>query len=85
MWVSDVIAKDAMTADAWSKPLFILGPERGLKLLKGLPDLKAVFVDAKNQIRMSPGFTLVEGDVKKYIAAGLDGKLLILKRPTDAP
>ena len=80
-----VSAKDALTADAWSKPLFILGPERGLKLLKTLPDLQAVFIDAKNQIRTTPGLTVVEGDIKKELAAGLDGKLLILKRPTDAP
>jgi thiamine biosynthesis lipoprotein len=80
-----VSAKDALTADAWSKPLFILGPERGLKLLKTMPDLQAVFIDAKNQIRTTPGLTVVEGDIKKELAAGLDGKLLILKRPTDAP
>ena len=80
-----VSAKDAMTADAWSKPLFILGPERGLKLLKSMPDLQAVFVDNKNQIRTTPGMTVVEGDIKKQLAAGLQGKLLILKRPTDAP
>jgi len=78
-------AKDALTADAWSKPLFILGPERGLKLLKTLPDLQAVFIDAKNQIRSSPGMTVVEGDIKTELAAGLAGRLLILKRPTDAP
>ena len=80
-----VSARDALTADAWSKPLFILGPERGLKLLKSLPDLQAVFVDAKNQIRTSPGLTVVEGDIKKELAAGLTGRLLILKRPTDGP
>lgn len=80
-----VSAKDAITADAWSKPLFILGPERGMKLLKTMPDLQAVFVDAKNQIHTTSGLKLVEGDIKKELAAGLDGKLLILKRPTDAP
>ncbi len=80
-----VSAKDALTADAWSKPLFILGPERGLKLLKTMPDLQAVFIDDKNQIRTSAGLTVVEGDIKKELAAGLDGRLLILKRPTDAP
>ena len=80
-----VSAKDALTADAWSKPLFILGPERGLKLLKSMPDLQAVFVDGKNQIRTTPGLAVVEGDIKKQLAAGLGGKLLILKRPTDAP
>jgi hypothetical protein len=42
-------------------------------------------VDAKNQIHTTPGLKVVEGDIKKELAAGLDGRLLILKRPTDAP
>ena len=80
-----VVAKDAFTADAWDTTLFIMGPERGLKLLKKMPDIQAVFVDSKNQLRASPGLTLLEGDVKKHLAESLVGKILILKRPTDAP
>lgn len=80
-----VIAKDALTADAWDTTLLILGVERGLKLAEKLPDIEAVFVDAKNRVRVTSGLTLVDGDVKAHIASGLAGKILILQPPTDAP
>jgi FAD:protein FMN transferase len=80
-----VIAKDALTADAWDTTLLILGPERGLKLAEKLPDIEAVFVDSKNRVRVTSGLTLVDGDVKTHIANGLGGKILILQPPTDAP
>ncbi|HUS64489.1 MAG TPA: FAD:protein FMN transferase [Kofleriaceae bacterium] len=78
-----VIAKDALTADAWDTALFVLGPERGLKVLKRVPDVQAVFVDTRNQIRLW-GLTLLEGDLQKHLAGSLVGKILLLKRPTDA-
>ncbi|MDQ3369403.1 MAG: FAD:protein FMN transferase [Myxococcota bacterium] len=50
-------AKDAFTADAWSKVLFILGPAKSLALLKRekLTDLEVVWVDDKNVVTMTPG------------------------------
>ena len=80
-----VMAPDALTADAWSTALFVLGPDEGLKLLGKQPGLEAVFVDAQNQVRVSPGLTLVDGDVRGHLAAGLGGKVLLLKKPTDGP
>ncbi len=80
-----VIAKDALTADAWDTTLFVLGPERGLKLADKLPDIEAVFVDDKNRVRVTSGLTLVEGDIHAHLAEGLSGKILILQPPTDAP
>jgi thiamine biosynthesis lipoprotein len=80
-----VIARDALTADAWDTTLFVLGPDRGLKLAEKLPDIEAVFVDDKNQVRVTSGLTLVDGDVRAHLAAGLAGKILILHPPTDAP
>ncbi|HTM18997.1 MAG TPA: FAD:protein FMN transferase [Kofleriaceae bacterium] len=62
-----VMARDATTADAWSKPLFILGPVDGMKLLAKVPGLEAVWVDDKNQVTVS---------------AGLKDKLKILHPPT---
>ena len=50
-----IMAKDAFTADAYSKVLFILGPEAGLKFAATIPDFAAVFVDHDNHITMSPG------------------------------
>jgi thiamine biosynthesis lipoprotein len=65
-------AKDAFTADAWSKVLFILGWQEAEKLIakEKLEDFEAVWVDDKNAIHTS---------------AGLQGVLKILKQPTPGP
>ena len=62
-----VYAKDAFTADAWSKVLFILGAKEAMPLVEKLPDFEAVFVDADNTVHLS---------------SGLEGKLKILTPPT---
>jgi len=62
-----VLAPNALTADIWSTALFILGYERGMKIVEGREDLDAVFVDKDNQV---------------HISSGLQGKLRILKQPT---
>ncbi len=62
-----VMARDAMTGDAWSKPLFIMGAAEGMKLVDKLPDLEAVFVDADNKI---------------HVSSGLKDKVKILHPPT---
>ncbi|MCB9560929.1 MAG: FAD:protein FMN transferase [Kofleriaceae bacterium] len=61
-------AKDAFTADAWSKVLFILGAEQAMKLVDSLDDFEAVFVDADNQV---------------HVSSGLDGVVKVLQPPTD--
>lgn len=50
-------AKDAFTADAWSKVMFIDGPKLGLDVIKRekLDDFEVVWVDDKNQIVITPG------------------------------
>jgi len=65
-------AKDAFTADAWSKVLFILGPEKSRKLLarEKLPDFEVVWVDDKNAIHMTKG---------------IENTLKIVKQPTPGP
>ncbi len=65
-------AKDAFTADAWSKVLFILGWEEAEKLIakEKLEDFEAVWVDDKNAVHTS---------------AGLQGVLKIIKQPTPGP
>jgi len=64
-----VRAKDAFTADAWSKVLFILGPTESLALIKRekLTDFEVVWVDDKNQV---------------VTTDGLKGVLTMLKEPT---
>jgi len=62
-------APDATTADGIDDAVFILGPERGLKLVESLDGVGAVIVDAHNQV-------LVSERVK--------GKVRVLQQPTDA-
>jgi thiamine biosynthesis lipoprotein len=61
------MAKDAITADAWSTSLFVLGVERGMALVERNPELEAVFVDADNKV---------------YASSGLKGKLTLHRPPT---
>ena len=65
-------AKDAFTADAWSKVMFIYGWKVGQDIIKRekLDDFEAVWVDDKNAVHMTPG---VEADIR------------ILKQPGEAP
>lgn len=64
-----VRAKDAFTADAWSKVLFILGWQDAQKLIarEKLTDFEVVWVDAQNDVHMTKG---------------LEGTVKLLKKPT---
>lgn len=57
-------AKDAFTADAWSKVMFIAGWQKGMEFIKAnkLEDFDAVWVDADNSVHMTPG---IERDLRK--------------------
>jgi thiamine biosynthesis lipoprotein len=39
-----VIAKDAMSADGWATAVMVLGPEKGMELVKSLDDVEAVLL-----------------------------------------
>lgn len=67
-----VRAKDAFTADAWSKVMFILGPEDAFALIKRekLADFEVVWVDDQNRIVMTDG---IKADMR------------VLKEPTPGP
>jgi FAD:protein FMN transferase len=52
-----VIAGDATRTDALSTALFVLGPERGLKLVNSLSDVDAVLVTPQGQVLYSKGLT----------------------------
>jgi len=64
-----VKAKDAFTADAWSKVMFILGWKAALEVIKRekLTNFEAAWVDDKNEI---------------HLTKGLESSLMILKQPT---
>jgi FAD:protein FMN transferase len=63
-----VWAPDAFVADAIDDGIFILGPEKGLKLVESIEGAGAVIVDAKNEV---------------IISERLKGKVKTLSRPTD--
>jgi thiamine biosynthesis lipoprotein len=65
-------AKDAFTADSWSKVMFILGWKQGLELIKKLKltDFEVVWIDDKNEVHMTP---VIEKELK------------IVKQPTPGP
>jgi thiamine biosynthesis lipoprotein len=65
-------AKDAFTADAWSKVMFIDGWKVGSDLLakEKLDDFEVVWVDDQNEVHATPG---IQADLK------------MLKKPTPGP
>ena len=63
-----VWANDATTADAIDDAVFILGPQRGLKLAEASPGVGVVIVDANNKVWVSPR---------------LEGKVHLTRQPTD--
>jgi len=53
-----VLAQDALTADALSTGLFVLGPEAGLELVERLKGVEAIFIEAttpERRVRVSEG------------------------------
>ena len=65
-----VWAPDATTADAVDDAVFILGPERGLKLVESLDGVGVVIVDDRNRV---------------YVSERVKERVKVLKPPTDAP
>jgi thiamine biosynthesis lipoprotein len=65
-----VKAKDAFTADSWSKVLFILGASKALDLVEDMEDFDAVWVTAENEV---------------VVSSGLKDTVRVLQPPTDSP
>ncbi|WP_437621688.1 FAD:protein FMN transferase [Sorangium sp. So ce1151] len=63
-----VWAKDALTADAVDDAVFILGAEKGLELVESIEDCGAVIVDRNNKV---------------WVSKRLEGKVEVLRQPTD--
>ncbi len=54
-WSESVIANDAMTSDALSTTLFVLGTENALKLINSLDGVEAIMIDANGKMFYSNG------------------------------
>src|SRR5215475_13514851 len=65
-----ILTASATIADGVSKGVFILGPEAGMALIERLPGVEGVIVGAKNEV---------------VVSKGLEGRLMLLSTPTDAP
>jgi thiamine biosynthesis lipoprotein len=65
-----VVADRAVIADALSTGVFVMGPEAGMKLVESLPNVEAVIVTDRNEVKVS---------------SGLRARLEMLAPPTDAP
>jgi thiamine biosynthesis lipoprotein len=50
-----IVARSAMTADALSTGVFVLGPVAGLALLERLPDVEGAIVSDQNEVLVSSG------------------------------
>jgi len=61
-------APTALQADEIDDAVFILGPEKGLKLVESIEGVGAVIVDAKNRV---------------YVSKRLEGKLIVTAPPTE--
>lgn len=55
-WSVTIVAKDATTADILSTGVFVMGPEKGLRLVESLPDVECFIVDAAGKVVRSGGF-----------------------------
>jgi FAD:protein FMN transferase len=50
-----VIAPDGLTSEALSKTVFVLGVEKGLRIVESIPDVDAVVIDAAGGLHYSAG------------------------------
>lgn len=53
-----ILAPDTMTSDALSTAVFVLGPEKGMQLIKSLPGIEGIIVDSNGGVLYSPGIYL---------------------------
>lgn len=54
-WSATVIGPDATSTDALSTTVFILGAEKGLKLINTMDDMDAIIIDPKGVVHYSSG------------------------------
>jgi len=50
-----VVAKSATASDALSTTLLLLGPERGRAVVKGLPDVAAIWISRDGEKKIAGG------------------------------
>ena len=61
-WSATVTGPDAMTTDALSTTIFILGAVKGLALIESLEGIDAIIIDSDGKLHYSSGFQEPEND-----------------------
>lgn len=56
-----IISNASVDGDGLSTSCFVLGPEKGMKLIESLENIEAVFIDKDNNISLSSGLTMKDG------------------------
>ncbi|MEM7763657.1 MAG: FAD:protein FMN transferase [Pseudomonadota bacterium] len=51
-----IVGPDAMTTDALSTSVFVMGVDEGLRLIEGMPSYDAIIIDADRKMHYSTGF-----------------------------
>jgi thiamine biosynthesis lipoprotein len=52
-----ILAKDALSADGLATAVFVMGPERGLRLIEAMEEVEGLIVSADGKIIQSEGLT----------------------------
>ncbi len=56
-WSATVTGTNALTTDALSTTVFVLGAEKGLALIETLEDIDAIIIDKEGKVHYSSGFS----------------------------
>jgi len=56
-WSATVIGDDAMTTDALSTTLFVLGPDKAMNFIESYKNVDAIIIDSKGKMHYSSGLT----------------------------
>jgi FAD:protein FMN transferase len=65
-----VLAPTSFLADTLDTAVFVLGAEKGMRLIESMPGVEAVIVDAKNVV---------------HVSRGLGGRLRLIRQPSSGP
>ena len=61
-WSATVTGNNALTTDALSTTVFVLGAEKGLALIEKLEDVDAIIIDSDGNVHYSSGFSEPDTD-----------------------
>ncbi|NNE62560.1 MAG: FAD:protein FMN transferase [Gammaproteobacteria bacterium] len=62
IWSATVTGRDALTTDALSTTIFVLGAEKGLALIEKMDSIDAIIIDKTGKVHYSSGFREPETD-----------------------